>query len=286
MKSKFLYALINSLFLLSGILCFCGFLQDFSVSFFSTNYFILLISFAGVIYLLKAFRLYFLFAGNGIELFKFLKVYSKTTFVNIMLPFKIGEIFRFYCFGNLTKNYMKGLLIILLERFIDIFSIFIVVFVSILFGEKYGGNLLKFLFVIEFILLFFYLIIPGMVDYWKNYFIKSNSSKRHYTALVFVENLKIVFKEINILAKGRFVPILLISIVTWSLEFLLLVLTNKFFINSSEKQISDYLNSTLLGNSFPLLNNFLIISAFIMILSFLSVSFIQFVKNIGDKNGK
>ena len=110
---KFDFA-INSIFF---VLSFFFFIRLFSYS--NIKYALYFVPSAIVVYFLKAFRLRLLLAGEKIVLNKYIQVFCKTTIASVLLPFKIGEIFKIYSFARLTKNATKGTTIILLDRFVD-----------------------------------------------------------------------------------------------------------------------------------------------------------------------
>ena len=107
----------------------------------NAEYLLILFLTVALVYSLKAFRFYFLLVGEGISILKYLRVFARTTFVNIALPFKCGELYRFYAFGRLTKNYAKGFSIVLLDRFIDTVSLLCIFAVLHILGKFELGRI-------------------------------------------------------------------------------------------------------------------------------------------------
>ena len=48
-----------------------------------------------------------------------LSTYCKVTPVSIILPFKMGELYRMYCYGRQSGIVLRSVVIILLDRFMD-----------------------------------------------------------------------------------------------------------------------------------------------------------------------
>ena len=157
------------------------------------NYTTILFFTVFLIYVLKAFRFYFLLVGENIPVVKYLRVFAITTFVNIFVPFKAGEVFRFIRFGHLTKKYLKGLAIVLLDRFIDTISL-ITIFAAM--HAFVGTRLDEFFFLLVFVCVFLavcFFMLPGMMDFWNLYFIESRSSVRHLRALDLIKKISGIY---------------------------------------------------------------------------------------------
>jgi len=78
----------------------------------------------------KILRFYFFIIDRKVCFRKFIALYSLTSIVNIIIPFKIGELFRFAAFGFFLKNLQVTLLMIITERFFDSIVIFLLLLVS------------------------------------------------------------------------------------------------------------------------------------------------------------
>ena len=72
-----------------------------------------------ILHFIKMSRLFFIMLEQKIKLAHFIQIYARTAFVNFMVPFKLGEIYRFYCLANVTKNPQIGLLSVIMDRFFD-----------------------------------------------------------------------------------------------------------------------------------------------------------------------
>ena len=72
-----------------------------------------------LIHCIKAMRLYLILLEHQIPLQRFIGLYVKTTFVNITIPFKAGELFRVYCISDEVHNTQVGWLSVIIDRFFD-----------------------------------------------------------------------------------------------------------------------------------------------------------------------
>ncbi|MBQ9538094.1 MAG: hypothetical protein IJU95_02395 [Treponema sp.] len=215
---------------------------------------------AFLVYSLKALRLYFLLVGEGTALPKYICVFSRTTFVNILLPFKLGELYRIYSFGNLTRSFMKGAAVVLLDRFIDLCSILaIFIFMKLALGIEFEG-IFFFLAVASVFLILSYLIQPGMLSFWNSYFMESRASARHLKGLAIVKSLGEMRGEVKGLLEGRFFLIFTLSLLSWLLEISPLLIFGGGQELASKLYFARYLSSTLTGNEFAPQRDFALMS--------------------------
>ena len=243
-------------------------------------YLVILIFTVFSVYSLKAFRFYFLVAGSGIPLVKYICVFAQTSFVNIIVPFKAGEIFRIFCFGHLTKNYPKGFAIVLLDRFVDTLSLLAILLVANILDKTETSAIFFLLVAVCAFLILFYAVLHGILVYWNEYFIKSKSSRSHLNALIFVNKLTEVYDELRNLVNGRFFLIFVLSIFSWGIEIGSLLLCRIFFNFNSEGLVSNYLYSALSGNNFLLLRNFILVSMAFLLCAWVLSSLLLLVKKI------
>ena len=242
-------------------------------------YLVILIFTVFSVYSLKAFRFYFLVAGSGIPLVKYICVFAQTSCINILVPFKAGEIFRFFCFGRLTKSYLKGFAIVLLDRFVDTLSLLVILLVANIFGKTEPNVIFFLLVAVCAFLILFYAVLHGILVYWNEYFIKSKSSRSHLNALIFVNKLTEVYDELRSIVNGRFFLIFMLSIFSWGIEIGSLLLC-RFFNFNSEGLVSNYLYSALSGNNFLLLRNFILVSMAFLLCAWVLSSLLLLVKKI------
>lgn len=217
-----------------------------------------------VVHSLKAFRLYFLIVGDGVPLLRFVSAFAKTALMNVVLPFKIGELFRIYTFGNLTRDWLKGFSVVLLDRFADIAALLMIFLLLNVFAHLPLGGIFFFLAAASVFLVLFYLILPDMIRHWNGYFISSAASTRHLRALSLLDKIRSVHTEIQGLVSGRFFAIFTLSALSWLCEIGSLVVCRRFFDDDSDFIVADYLSSALIGGDCAPMRNFILASIFFL----------------------
>ena len=107
MKNK-IYYLINIFFLAISIL-FINYTGIFQMKFTIYQFLVLILIFL-IIHILKVFKIYLILLEEKIPLRVMARLYIKTTFVSTVLPYKTGELFKMYTYGNEIKIIQKELL--------------------------------------------------------------------------------------------------------------------------------------------------------------------------------
>ena len=82
------------------------------------------------IHLLRMFRLYILLVEEKMPIKEFIKLYMKTTIVNTVIPFKLGEFYKMICYGKKLKSYSAGISLVWIDRFFDSVILIILVIVA------------------------------------------------------------------------------------------------------------------------------------------------------------
>ncbi len=218
-----------------------------------------------LINIIKFIRLYLIFLEEKISITRFTKLYIKTTFVNILLPFKLGEIFRMYCFGREIHNYYKGILGIILDRFVDsIILLIIIIPMEIMYLHSISFvSILIIAYVL--VILLFLVFTPSTYKYLNKYIITNKSKKSSIKALEILEKIKMVHKNGMELLRGRIPLLLIMSSLAWILEYGLINLISKIEIGQFEFTVfSEYLNSAFLTNTNVVLINYFCMSSIVL----------------------
>ena len=77
---------------------------------------------------MKGIRFYIALFGGKISFHKFLKMYAETMGLNMILPYKSGEICRGAYLGKIMGSYFVGYSVVLFDRFVDTFALVTVLF--------------------------------------------------------------------------------------------------------------------------------------------------------------
>lgn len=219
-----------------------------------------------LVYAVKGFRLYFILLGQGMSFRQYLKQYCKVIPVSIILPFKLGEFFRIYCFGYQIKSYFNALVIILLDRFVDTLALVgVVLFFAVLNGSSINGIVyLLILFLI--CLIVAYLLFPEIYRYWTHYFLLRPATRKGNRMLEALEYCNQAYKGIIRIAGGKSIILFILSVIAWGVEIGGILLLNR--MGSMEKEsevILNYLSSALNGQQNVYLQQFVIVSVLLML---------------------
>lgn len=229
---------------------------------------VMIIAFAGVVlalHFLKMSRLFFIMLEQKIRPMLFIQIYARTAFVNFLIPFKIGEAYRFYCLADATKNPQIGFLSVVVDRFFDTCAL---LFMLVPLELAYMGT-----FSLITVLLIVFLIIcvtalaafPPLYNYLNRFLVLNTKSKNSARALAWLEELHRWYLFIRSLLKGRVLIVILLSGLAWLLEYFALVILSKAM--GSEFVFRDfitYIHSIFYLGTEPISSVYIIVSAIIL----------------------
>ena len=282
---KILYIIINVIVLTIATLLFFN-NYSFDLSLFSINKKVVFLSFILIfaVHTLKAARLYLSLYGNKFDIKEYIKTYCKVIPVNIILPFKTGELFRIYCFGYLIKNNLKGIVVVLLDRFMDTTALITLILLICFFDKIHITFLIYILIIFSFILFLIYYLFPGFYKFWKHYFLSEKATKRKLWALKILEKINSVYIEITNIVKGRGIILYFLSLIAWVVELLNLVLILKINnLSNVNNKILEYLYCAT-GEKSSLEFNWFIFVSIIILISFYFI--FQILKCINKKENR
>lgn len=283
MKNKGFY-LVNVMVMVISVTWFC-FMTMHSGGFFRNYAWPLPILIITVItvYGIKFFRLYIAMYGMGISLDDFLIIYSKTALISTVLPIKIGEIFRMYCFGNRLGNYLQGMIVIILDRFMDTAALLTVLVLGTVFGK---GKLTSLVYVLLFLLGsagIIYLVFPGIYSIWRTYLLKAKASKHKLWLLKGFSSCNSIYNETVQVIKGRGFILYVLSLGAWSAEIGSIIIAKRLMsVKNVEVMISDYLLSAITGKRTEEMQEFVMVSTVFL----LSVYILFWVRGGGKNKGE
>lgn len=237
-----------------------------------------------VVHLAKMCRLYLVLMEHKIPFGKFLLLYFKTTFINLIIPFKLGELYRFYCIKRETKVWQVGILSVVIDRFFDIAALFVVLFpFDILVNRRFTMITVVFLVVILLCAGIYVSILPTYT-YLNQYIITKKSSKRAMTVLKGLDVIKDWYEFMRNLIAGRFALILATSFVGWVCEVGVLKLLADFLkISFGAGDFSGYISNIFLGGENEVANTYTLYSAVIFLALAVLAQIIYWVRMAGRK---
>lgn len=227
----------------------------------------------------KMLRFYLILMEQKINLFRFIKVYMKITFVNLAFPFKLGEIFRIYCFSRETKDAKIGVLSVTIDRLFDISALLVILIPYDFLVDRTISPVTLILSIFAAAILFLYRIFLPTYHYLNQYLITNTNSKGAIKCLYILESGKTWYDYIRRLLKGRSSIIFIFSCIGWVAEFGVLMCMQAIFqkvfgISGFVK----YINSIFGFGETQLLNIYTTVSCIILAIITISVYGISYCK--------
>lgn len=173
---------------------------------------------AVLVHSLKALRLYLILLDYALPLPAFLKLYGDTALVNLLLPYKGGELYRGLRVGRSTGSLVQGYVSVLFDRFLDTLAL-----VTVVIGFSFftGGRLplICAAFVIfAFSVVALYWLFPSLHQFWRHYLLFSKSSEKALQALRLCQLCHKAYQGVHKVVQGRFVLLYLVSMAAWLTE--------------------------------------------------------------------
>lgn len=231
-----------------------------------------------LVHLTKACRLYFALYGteNTVDVWKYLKIYCKVTPVSMLLPFKLGELFRMYCYGRLLDSILNGIVVVLLDRFMDTIAVLTLIVIIWMFDGGQLSFLTYVLLIFLIFVIFLYFVSPGMCYFWKKYLLRAKASEHRLRGLRTIEAFLVLYEEIEKVVKGRGIILYLFSLLAWGIEIGSLAIVSRVSISgNSSTVISDYLASAMNGAMSVEFRKFVFISVAGLVLLYFILRFVS-----------
>lgn len=170
------------------------------------------------VHLFKMARLYLVLMEHKISFGRFILLYIRTTFINLIIPFKLGEVYRVEEIARETKVWQVGLLSVLVDRYFDMTALLLVLLPFDIFFRKALSPITVILLVLIAVVALIYLAIPSSYAYMNRYLIMKKSSVRSLAALRGLDVVKKWYDFTKNLITGRSALIVLMSLLGWVSE--------------------------------------------------------------------
>ncbi len=235
-KSKIAYLVINLTVLLIAVsLFYFNYLKE-SYSFGVRE--ILIIAIASVLVnVTKAFRLYFILLDSKFPSKLFIRQYCKTTLVSVLIPFKLGDIFRIYCYGYHLKSYSKSTVYIVLDRFFDTLALLVIVLVLLVTTHENFDLVVILLALFLGLITVVYILLPYVCSHLKHYYLTTKATPKTLSHLSLISKIEKVYVPVSNALRGKGVILCALSFVAWLLE----LGTVAILYGSTSSKFVDYL---------------------------------------------
>ena len=277
-KNKTVYNCINAVILLLTVFFFIRefYGKDGLPGMGDVSAVVLLVVTVFLVHAIKACRLYLALYGNGLSFSEYLKTYAKVTPVSVILPFKLGEFFRMYCYGEKLGSFLKGIVIILFDRFMDTAALVTMIF--LIRGLSGGRILYPVYFFVLFLVtaLLIYLVFPGVYSFWKKWFLGAKATENKLRVLKLLEMLNRVYKEIRSVSAGRGAILYFMSVAAWAVELGSVALRTGLSGSSLAGDVlPDYLMCAMGSGKSELLTEFVFVSVVMMVALYVVIKILR-----------
>lgn len=229
-----------------------------------------------IVHLFKLMRMYLVVLEKNIPFKRFVLAYLRTTLVNLIIPFKLGEIYRVMVFSKLTDSFNVGLFSVLTDRFFDTLALIMILlpYQILLKGSISISTIMLTLFLV--LLIFAYWMFPSSYRYLNRYIIMNRSSKRSMAALRGLEIINEWYVYVRNLVKGRYGLLTLFSFGAWIVEFLVLMgIGSHLGSGFTVADFGDYISSILSSGSTRLSRTYTILSIIIIAVVWLVLAIVN-----------
>ena len=264
MKNK-MYYVINIFFLVTSML-FINYTGILEMRFTILQLLALVLIFL-IIHSFKFLKIYLILLEEKISLKVMAKLYIKTAFVSTVLPYKTGELFKMYTYGNEIKNYTKGIIAVLVDKFFDalILGLILVPYGLLVNGKVPKVGIVMLVFFL--IALIVYMCFENTYYYLNKFFILKNQTKKSVIALKVLEKAREVYIKTKEMVRGRYLLLLILTAVTWMFESIFIYVMAKFMnIKTEFITITNYISDAFFGINNVLFNNYIYICTVIFLI--------------------
>ncbi len=225
---------------------------------------LVLVGFLGV-HLIKMMRMYLIVMDRKISFDRYVPAYLRTTLVNLIIPYKLGELYRIGEFTRISGGFKTGFFSVLIDRFFDTLALVVILLPYQLFISRQVTVPTLLLAVFEAVVLVAYRVFPPTYAFLNRYIITTRESKRSMLALAALEHVNGWYEYAKELVTGRYGILMLFSLAAWLLE--MAVLAGFSNIISHSFNVSDfgaYIESIVSGTRYETKDIYTLASAVVI----------------------
>lgn len=271
-KTKQRYHFINMIVIFATVVLFVGKYRAVKDLFANIRplQVVIFLSAVSIVHVIKAGRLYLTLYGSDMDLFTYIRTYCKATPVSVVIPYKIGELFRMYCYGQQLDSYLKGMITILLDRFMDTIALVTMILLIWIFNGWHITSIIYILLLFLLVVVLLYIIFPNVSLFWKRYLLHVKATRYRLSVLSVLDKLDLIYKEITNVSKGRGAILYFLSLIAWGVEIGSVAVVNSFSCGQRlDLKISEYLSSAISGNQSGELKLFIFLSVILLLIIYL-----------------
>lgn len=214
------------------------------------------------VHLIKLMRLYLIVMDQKVSFDRFVPAYLRTTLVNLLIPYKLGEIYRIGVFTRISGGFKTGFFSVLIDRFFDTLALVLILlpYQLLIAGRVTIPTILLAAFVV--IVLVSYRVFPPSYEFLNRYIITQRESKRSMLALAALERVSGYHGYARDLVTGRYGILFLFSLAAWIIEIAVLAGFSRLIGQSfGVSDFGSYIESIVSGSDLAISRQYTLVSA-------------------------
>ncbi|WP_440113312.1 lysylphosphatidylglycerol synthase domain-containing protein [Paenibacillus sp. QZ-Y1] len=172
-----------------------------------------------IAHLIRICRLYILFIDRRFSFSEIVKVYIITTWINFVIPFKFGEIYRILEFSKLCRSFKMGIVAIWIERFFDSLLLMSIFIMFVNYHDKNHFIFFALLFLFLMLSVFCFFSFLPTFRYINRFLLSESKSPRGLLALEIMSSAREYYVYAKKLLNGKLAILLGTTFLVWVLEF-------------------------------------------------------------------
>lgn len=191
-----------------------------------------------IVNLIKSLRLYLILFDNRTAFSHYIVMYAETSIVNLLLPYKSGELYRGYrVIRQEMSSVIQGYAVVFFDRFIDTLALISTVLFMALFWHVSVPAIFVIFIVFCVMFMFLYCLFPPLYKYMNHFMIYNRSSGNTLRGLYALKLCNRAYKAVNEMVRGRFLFLYILSVLAWFTEIGGLIIVE----DSVRDGIADYM---------------------------------------------
>ena len=255
--NKVIYKLISNIFLFLSIV-YIFFTNPFKDSCITADNILLIFIVFILIHIFKCLRQYLLLIEFNINFIDYFFAYVKGTFVSIVFPFKIGELYKAYQYGYLINNYVKGFITIIIDKIFDAVILLTIIIPYEIIKYNSISMLSCILLIFITIVLIIFISFNTTYYYLNKHFITQKDDNRSLVVLKILDYCNDLYSNVKNMIKHRITLIVTFAIISWICEYFFVLLLGGV-------SFSEYVNAVFFANNDMILSNYTIVAFYCFI---------------------
>ena len=237
-----------------------------------------------LIHFFRIMRQYIIIMNGKVHMKNLTKAYLTSSLINTIMPFKLGEIFKIYLYGNIIDDYGRSIISVVLDKFFD--AVFLLIaFILLEFQLESGLPLVAYILLfIVCVIFIIYISFEKTYRYLNEYLIIYKNNRIAIKCLKLLEKLYNLYQNIKDMIKHREILLWGLTLASWTAE-ISFVYVLKISINNDSNISSfiEYINGSFFGLQNELSNYYTIETVLLIIITLLLFGIAKICNRRGEK---